>query len=752
YRKGGTDPAGLVYYYPETVQGFPQSAPQPYQSHMADRPNERAPYPYQGHQHPPQHHTPQPHPHHAHSQSLPANTYPYSQPQQPLPNHQPFDVRRSPAPQQPPSPYGHQGSWPPPQSGSFVPSPISNSPMNSPNRTPSTTAHQLPPTTYDNGVNGPHPGQRVHPAPSPSYQSTPLPLQPQPQLPYQGPPQPEPVLTPSSSNGSVLSSYGSGNIPKSPGPGSFSSLPSTSTGSISSAGSAGSQHSRPASSRPLPTPARSSTASVAPGSNPSLAQVGNGSAPPRQPFNPEAAFAAVRARQAAAAAAAGRPLPSRSTTLPATPTPSVLPPINRPIQLPTPGAKAEGGRPLPAPVVPTPIDVKGKGKAKETEADIQTEIHRRPLPSPVKSGFSGFGTSPIMASPITDATSMSGSSPATERPSQRAPLPPVPTQQPKSFQGTPEERAAAAKAEAQRRMKEKLEQIRNHRWREAGGEDAPPKEPENQPISPVSNASVDEVPMESRFRANEEPTATFAEETPDEDLVEQPREEPEERERSSSPDIPQPRLDSSSNGPAAASHSLKMAPKLEIFRRPLPPRLKTAKPESDAESPVEPSPTKPDPIPTPVRALPSPTKPEPKPDPKPDPHPAPFRARALPEKPAQQPSVRPASAFSSSRPARSPSAFGTRSHSAFEAARPSMTTLASKSAASSSSTWEPPKRLSSPPRFTPNLPERGATSRSDVSETANAAVPPSPAAVERPSYGFRSTPSTPGLTEGGETS
>ncbi|KAG9040612.1 hypothetical protein FS837_000410 [Tulasnella sp. UAMH 9824] len=776
YMKGGTDPAGLVYYYPETVQDFPQSAPQAYPSHMSDRPNERAPYPYQGHQHPPQHHvrervpsgsyhhhafqTPHQHPHHAHSQSLPVNTYPYSQPQQPLPNHQPFDVRPSPVPQQPPSPYGHQGSWPPPQSGTFVPSPISNSPMNSPNRTPSTTSHQLPPTTYDSGINSPHPGQRVQPAPSPSYQSSPLPLQPQPQLPYQGPPQHDAALTPSSSNGSILSSYGSGNIPKSPGPGSFSSLPSTSTTSISSAGSAGSQHNRPGSNRPLPNPVtlRSATTSVAPGPNPSLAQGENGIAQPRQPFNPEAAFAAVRARQAAAAAASGRPLPGRSSTLPATPTPTVLPPINRPPQLPTPGANVEGRRPLPSPVGSAPIDLKGKGKAKETEADVQAEIHRRPLPSPIKGSFSsGLGTSPTTASPIADATMMSASSPATERPSQRPPLPPVPTQQPKPFQSAAEERAAAAKAEAQRRMQEKLERIRNHRWKEAGGEDAPPKEPDNRTTSPVTNDSVEEAPVVSRFDAREEPISTQAEATfDDDDWAAKPSAKPEERERSSSPDIPQPRLDTVSSASNAASQSPKMAPKLETFRRPLPPRIKAAKPESEADSPVEPSPTKPDPTPTPVRALPEPTKPDPSPTPvralpsptKPDSNPGPVRS--LPEKPSQQPSVRPASAFNASRPARSPSAFGSRSQSAFEGARPSMTTLASASSVSST-TWEPPKRLSSPPRFTPSLPESNATSRPKASDTANVGAPVSPNAVERPSYGFKSTPSTPGLTEGAET-
>lgn len=741
YMKGGTDPAGLVYYYPETVQGFPQSAPQTYPSHMSDRPNERAPFPYQGHQLPPQHQvrervpsgsyhhhafqSPHQHPPHAHSQSLPANSYPYSQSQQPLPNHQPFDVRPSPAPQQPSTPYSHPGSWPPPQPSSFGPSPMSNSPMSSPNRTPSTTAHQLPPSNYDNPANGPHPGPRIQPAPSPSYQSTPLPLQPQAQLPYQAPPHSDPTLTPASSNGSILSSFGSANIPKSPGRISFSSLPSTSTASISSIGSAGSEQSRAGSSRPLPTPAgRSSTVSVSPGSSPPVGQVENGGALPRQPINPEAAFAAVRARQAAAAAAAGRPLPSRSTTLPATPTPPVHPPINRPAQLPTPGAKVEGRRPLPSPAGPAPVDLKGKGKAKETEADIQVGIHRRPLPSPVKSSFSsGLGTSPVMASPINNGNSMPAFSPSTDRPSQRPPLPPVPVQQSKALQPTPEERAAAAKAEAQKRMQEKLEKIRSHRWKGAGGDETLPNN--DQMVPPGSNNAIQEASLGSRFSAKEEPVLSLPEETLKEDFKDESSETASDQDRDGSPDIPQPERKSPVHSSEIPAQSLTTMPKLGSFRRPLPPRITSSKPEPEKDPPAEPSPTKPDPAPTPVRSL--------------------------PEKPKQQPSVRPASAFSSSRPARSPSAFGARSQSAFEGARPSMTTLASESSASSISR-ERPTRLSSPPRFTPTLPELSATSRSNASDAVNNKAPLSPIAIERPSYGFRSTPSTPGLTEGGETS
>lgn len=114
---------------------------------------------------------PQHHPHHAHSQSLPTNSYPYS-PHTPLPNHQAFDARPSPAPQPTSVPYG---SWPPsqPQHSSFAQSPMSNSPMNSPNTTPSGTVHQLPPSNYDNGPPPQHPSPRVQPVPSPLYQPTP---------------------------------------------------------------------------------------------------------------------------------------------------------------------------------------------------------------------------------------------------------------------------------------------------------------------------------------------------------------------------------------------------------------------------------------------------------------------------------------------------------------------------------------------------------------------------------------------------
>ncbi|KAG9018546.1 hypothetical protein FRB90_011429, partial [Tulasnella sp. 427] len=362
YMKGGTDPAGLVYYYPETVQGFPPSAPQPYPPHIPDRSNERSPYPYQGHQLPPQHqvrervpsgtyhhHAFQPpppqHHHHTHSQSLPANSYPYAQPpqQHPIPNHQPFDVRRSPAPQHPPASYGHPGSWPPPQSNSYAPPPISNSPMGSPNRTPSHTTHQLPPSNYDPGVNGQHPSPRPQPTPSPSYQPTPLPSHSRShshshsQPSYPPPTQSDPALPTLPSNSSGLSSSGFGPIPKSPARNSFPALPST--GSTSSIGSNGSQQGRPASSRPLPTPGPPPRSSTTAGPNPGISQAENGSARPRQPIDPAAAFAAVRARQEAAATAEGRQLPSRSTTLPAIPTANPHPALNRPPQLPMPGAK-----------------------------------------------------------------------------------------------------------------------------------------------------------------------------------------------------------------------------------------------------------------------------------------------------------------------------------------------------------------------------------------------------------------------------
>ncbi|KAG8891966.1 hypothetical protein FRB99_003213, partial [Tulasnella sp. 403] len=310
YSKGGTDPAGLVYFHPETIQGWPTAPPpqrfepqsntqQP--SYPYSQPPERGRVPSGSFQNGGYQTSPY---RHAYSQSLPQAPYPYTDaPQGATTPPRAYEIKSSPSPHK-------YDTMPSPQQ----------------------QQHQGYTTQW---------GQSVTVASSLSNRNTSRsPSRPLPQPTGKSPSRPQsmsglPRVPPSSS-------FPPGTMPP-------VHIPPT-LGSPSLAGSTNVNSSSPTSSRPT------RTGVTPPGSaaeTPSSSVLANG-------VNPLDAFAAVQARKTETAPAKRALPPVRSSTLP--PTPGATMDGGRP--LPTPGARVEGGRPLPSPVVD-----KGKGKAKATQFD-----------------------------------------------------------------------------------------------------------------------------------------------------------------------------------------------------------------------------------------------------------------------------------------------------------------------------------------------------------------------------------------------
>ncbi|KAG8874719.1 hypothetical protein FRB97_005693 [Tulasnella sp. 331] len=475
YAKGGTDPAGLVYFYPETVIGFPggpHAQPQlpPSHSYASHQP-QRQPPPSSAYSHalpasasvkqyPPVHITPQ---HHAHSQSVPSasvtpsSSYPYQQP--------PPTLARQPSYgngfQNSPSPQGYVQPLPPVQNTQLPPTlarqrSYGNGFQNSPS--PQAYVQPLPAAQHaqQQPVYGGYSTDQPEPQPLPpstrtaSTNARPLP---QPRTSTHGMPQQSPFAIPPSISSQSFPSSSSIPVALS----STSSLPPnsrfrhesnpvlpfsastngvTASSSLRSTGSASSASSVPSlsgkSSRPLPTP--------------------SGAAAPLDPVTlarkaAQDAFAAVKARQSIAALPTAAPYVSQPPP-PAIPT-STIPPAqplasetsaggstsrsNRPTELPQPGVvKSRGGRPLPAPIPPSP-SAGSEPMIQGPEGPVSEEPEPEPMPA---------------------------------TPSRPLPKPTIPPQF-RPNQQTEEEKRAEYKSEAQKRIQEKMKSFGKLRRRES---------------------------------------------------------------------------------------------------------------------------------------------------------------------------------------------------------------------------------------------------------------------------------------------